>query len=163
MIFYKDILDTIKQCDGNLITIIKDSNVVNDDFILSIQSDLSKEYIIETDSEKIWILNLSEISKKTIFFIDYEKLEKTKIERERKLRILTTTINSNTIIICSRNYFRTSNTDVHGQSLGYTSSLILLLFKGKLKILKSRYTNILGRLDLKVAVRKLKLKTLDKK
>ena len=160
---YRDILNIILLYDGKLITIIKDSNVVNDDFILSIQNDLKNEYIIETDTEKIWNLNLNEISKKTIFFIEYEKLEKTKIERERKLRILTTTINSNTIIICSRNYLKTSKTDVHGQSLGYQSSLILLLFKGKLKILKSRYTNILGRLDLKVAVRKLKLKILDKK
>ena len=163
MIFYKDILDTIKQCNGGLITIIKDTNVVNDDFILSIQNDLKKEYVIETDCERIYNLNLNEITKKTIFLIEYNDLSTDKIERERRLRVLVTNSYDNTTIISLRNYFKTSNTDIHGQSLGYTADFILLLFKGKLKILKSRYKNFDGRLDLSVAVRKLKLQLLNKK
>ena len=163
MIDYKDILNEIKEHNGNLITIIKDVNSVNYDFILSIQNDLESEYTIETNLKKIWNLNLNEITKKTIFFIDYYELGKDKIERDKKIRILTTSINNNTTIICIRYYVETS---IYGQSLGqlpYISSLILLLYKEKLKVLKSRYKNFSGILDLIVTVRKLKLKKLSKK
>ena len=161
----KDILNSIRKYNGCLITIIKDYNAINDDFIMLIQNKLQSDYVIEKDIEKIWKLNLNDITKKTIFLINYHELGIDKNDCDRKLRILVKTINNNSTIICVRKELQTTNTDIYGRRIGYSSSLILLLHKKKIKILKARYNDSLFSnlpLDLTLITRKIKLEHLNK-
>lgn len=152
MITYSDILDSIKQCEGSFVTIIKNSGTINDDFIYSMIEDLKSEYVIEHNP--IPKNNFIGFKAKTISIYDYNKDI-----------YLGDIINDESLItIVIRNYNETSNTQVFGDSgTIYFSSLVFLLKNGKLKVLKSRYSEIEGTFDVSKTVRKFKLKNLNKK
>lgn len=148
MITYSDILNSIKQCEGSFITIIKNSDTINDDFIYSVIEDLKSEYVIEYNP-----ISNNNIKVKTISIFDFNKTIDFK-----------TIFNDDSLItIVIRDYYNTSNTQLFGESgADYFSSLVFLLKNGKLKVLKSRYADIEGTFDVSKIVRKFKLKKLKR-
>jgi len=147
---YSKILYSIKQCEGCAITFIVHPNDigVNKDYILSILEDLKSEYKVE-----IQLLDATNIKEKTVIFIEYNKdIDFTKL-----------TENPNVILMVSRNYHETSNTEIIGSVVKYTSELIFLLKNKKLQILKSRFVqeNDKKLFDINNAVRNFKLKNLE--
>jgi len=151
MINYSDILNSIELCRGGAITFIVHSNFlsINKDFIYSIGESLKSEYNIEFQ-----LLDTSGIEKNTIIFIEYNKgIDFTKLIG-----------NKNVILIVSRKYNETSNTEIFGQVVTYISDSVFLLKNKKLKILKSNYLNTdENNIDITKIVRKIKLEKLNKK
>jgi len=149
MINYSDILNSITLCQGGAITFIVHDNFLslNKDFIYSIGESLKSEYKIEHQ-----LLDVTDIEEKTIIFIAYNKgIDFTKL-----------TGNKNVILIVSRKYNETSNTEIFGQSVIYLSDSVFLLKNKKLKILKSRFLeNSDNIIDMTKIVRKFKLKILN--
>ena len=70
--------------------------------------------------------------------------------------------NYNLTSIIIREYVKTSNTDIFGME-SVTSSLVLLLFKNKIKVLKSRFSNSNDKriMNITSIVRKFKLQKLN--
>ena len=151
MINYSDILNSITLCQGGAITFIVHDNFlsINKDFIYSIGESLKSEYNIEFQ-----LLDTSGIEKNTIIFIEYNKgIDFTKLIG-----------NKNVILIVSRKYNETSNTEIFGQVVTYISDSVFLLKNKKLKILKSNYLNTdENNIDITKIVRKIKLEKLNKK
>jgi hypothetical protein len=148
VITYFDILNSIKKCEGAFVTIIKNSGTINDDFIYSIIEDLKSEYAIEYNP-----ISNDNVKVKTISIFNYSKL----------YNVGDINFDENLITIIIRNYNETSNTQVFGESgADYFSSLVFLLKNGKLKVLKSRYSDIEGTFDVSKIVRKFKLKKLKR-
>jgi hypothetical protein len=150
MITYTNLIEGIKKCEGGIVTIITDLDIINDDLLLSIENDLQKNYKIERN-----ILNVRHgnyINEKTVNFIDIG----TKLDRY----CYNLVDNDYVITIIIKEFFETSNTDISK----YASNLILLLHNKKLKILKSRYLDLLPNniVDIAKLTRKLKLINLQK-
>lgn len=153
---FKEILDTIKAYEGGMVTLILDSDPINNDFLFCIKDKLKNEYrIIETQDR-------NELKKyreeKTIIIHQYNK--------DFKYDYLHC---KNVILIILRDHYYTTNTSLVHQTgrLLYTASLILLLKNKKIKVLKQRFTEIkenidLTKLNLNSIIRKMKIKTLNK-
>ena len=150
MINYSDILDSVKDCQGGAITFIVHSNFlsINEDFIYSIGESLKSEYRIEHQ-----LLDVTGIEEKTIIFIKHDKnIDFTKL-----------TGNPNVILIVSKNYNETSNTEIFGKVVAFISDSVFLLKNKKLKVLRSsRLESEDDRtIDITKIVRKFKLNNIQ--
>lgn len=146
----------IKAYEGGMVTLILDSEPINNDFLFCIKDKLKNDYeIIETQDRK----ELKKYrDKKTIIIHQYNK--------DFKYDYLHC---NNVILIILRDHYQTTNTSLVQQAgrLLYTASLILLLKNKKIKVLKQRFTKIketidLTELNLNSIIRKMKIKTLNK-
>ena len=154
----KDILNLIRKYNGCVITIIKDYNAINDDFISLLANDLKEYFNIQYSYD-----NLSD--EKNLVIINYaglfEEYSKSGLDR-REDYINNKNYNYNLTSIIIREYAKTSNTDIFGME-SVTSSLVLLLFKNKIKVLKSRFSNSNDKriMNITSIVRKFKLQKLN--
>jgi len=151
MINYSNILDSVKDCQGGAITFIVHSDFlsISEDFIYSIGESLKSEgYRIEHQ-----LLDVTDIEEKTIIFIKHNK----------KIDFTKLTGNPNVILVVSKKYNETSNTEIFGKVVAYISDSVFLLKNKKLKVLKSKLLedeNVrLG--DITSIVRKFKLENLN--
>lgn len=158
MLTYKSVLGEIRCCEGEIITIIKDSSAINDDFISLLANDLKEYFNIQYSYD-----NLSD--EKNLVIINYaglfEEYSKSGLDR-REDYINNKNYNYNLTSIIIREYAKTSNTDIFGME-SVTSSLVLLLFKNKIKVLKSRFSNSNDKriMNITSIVRKFKLQKLN--
>lgn len=158
MLTYNEILGEIRCCEGNIITIIKDSSAINDDFIALFANDLKEYFNIHYSYE-----NLS--YEKNLVIITYDDLIKEYNKsgsdgRENYINNKNYKNDLTSIII--REYSKTSNTHIYGTE-SVTSSLVLLLFKNKIKVLKSRFNKLEDKriMNITSIVRKFKLQKLN--
>jgi hypothetical protein len=112
MTTFKQILNDIKLHGNCLITIIRDSDTINDDFLLALEKDLEKDYKIEKQK-----LDLENIKEKTVVFIEHNK------DINFEQIHMTITLNKIEVIaIVIRNYYETTNTSLVPGISGYVSS-----------------------------------------
>ena len=158
MLTYKSVLGEIRCCEGEIITIIKDSSAINDDFISLLANDLKEYFNIQYSYD-----NLSD--EKNLVIINYaglfEEYSKSGLDRMEDY-INNKNYNYNLTSIIIREYAKTSNTDIFGME-SVTSSLVLLLFKNKIKVLKSRFSKSNDKriMNITSIVRKFKLQKLN--
>jgi hypothetical protein len=150
MITYSKILDSVKDCQGGAITFIVHSDFISisEDLIFSIGESLKSEYKIEHQ-----LLDVTGIEEKTIIFIKHDKsVDFTKL-----------TGNPNVILIVSKNYNDTSNTEIFGQKVAFVSDAVFLLKNKKLKVLRSSRLEKedVRTIDITKIVRKFKLKNIQ--
>lgn len=156
MLTYSRIVEDIKKCEGRIITLLVDNNIINNKFIDILTEYLSLEYKIEHNQ----LLNVQEIKEKTIAFFNFDK----------NLDFIKMMGNNNVIMIIIRQDRVTHNMDLYG-SKAYLADIILIMINEKLKFLKNRYSEskLDGHLninqliiDINVKLRGIKLKEINR-
>lgn len=149
----KDLLNAIKMCEGGIIHIVRDYEQSNIDFLHLIQHELKKEYnviTIEGERFKNRLELLEFITPKSAIFVEYNK--------DMDLRGLKI---GNNILVVSRFSFEGYVYGVSSAHIMYCSSIVVQLHKNKLKIVKSRYANLLEKkINIPLLLRKIKLEKL---
>lgn len=149
---YNEIYKQIKLCEGNFVTIIRDSNTINDEFIRLLSEDLKSEYKIEINQ----MIDYHNITEKTIVFMNFD----------RSINFKNMIGNKNVILIVLRDYYKTSNTQLFGspENIDYLTDLIIFLKNEKMKILKMRNSDDFPNdiINIRKLTRNIKLKILNK-
>ena len=150
---YNKIYDQIRLYEGDIVTLIRDTNIINDEFIHLLSEDLKSDYKIEINQ----MIDYHNITEKTVVFMNFD----------RSINFKNMVGNKNVILFVLRNYYQTSNTQLFGstENADYIANFILFMKNGKMKILKTRNAeddsdNILNIHKLN---RNIKLKILSKK
>ena len=154
---YNDFLNLIRSSTGQIVTIIKDFERINNIIINSFKISLSGEYVIKECEYSVddILYQIKHIKCKTILFVSsYD----TKIDRA----IYNT--NNYLIIIFLKRVFSTFNQTMltNDNTCLYVSSVILLLKNRTVKIMKNRYGSVDDTMDMTIFTRKEKLLNLDK-
>lgn len=135
---YNNILSSIIKSEGGVITIIKDYNRNNNDFLLVLKNDLMKKYnIIDNVSYDKLDKYINITTEKTIFFVDATNISTQNIKINN--------INSHNItIILIVKYHDTYNTNlpIGNYRILYLSNLVITLIDDKVKTIKDRYGNL---------------------
>lgn len=144
-ITYNKLLNTIEQSKGSLVSIVYDFNTNHIDLIQSFTSDLGL---------KCRIVNY--------YDVDINNSLKDNIFNRRDDKIIKMINEKYILIVLMKNY---KGMNFSGRKLTYCSNLILSLNDKKLKILKSRYSDMsqYDSCDINILLRKIKLKNLNKK
>lgn len=158
---YNKIYNLIRLYEGDIITFVKDTNIINDEFIRLLSEDLKSEYKIEVNE----MIDYHNITEKTVVFMNFD----------RSINFKNMVGNKNVILFVLRNYYQTSNTQLFGniENVDYIASFILFMKNEKMKILKMRndFDNSLEEfnadfeeiINIKKLNRNIKLKILSKK
>lgn len=156
MITYSKIYSAIELNKGHIINFLMDKNTINNEFINGLKEDFSFQYKYIEYAPNLDIQNIQE---KSFIIVNYD----------RKTMNLDNMIgNNNVIILLLRDYYRTSNTELHGSAFKHLSNLIFILKDGKLKVLKSRVPTLLDSKTDKIVhimklLRSIKLNLISKK
>ena len=160
MATYKDILNSIMNCEGDIVSFVITKDITSDNFLSAIQNSLSDKYKIRYEKDTP-IEVIKDIKEKTLLVINYDK--------KINFRKISSIKNENVIILVIRFTYETSNTEIFGDftkggsEYMYSSKLVFLLRNKKLKVLKAREEEKLDNLQLDVlqVVRKQKLDKLN--
>lgn len=133
MIDYNKLFESIRKCEGGIITLMIDTKPINEKLINNIKTYLSSDFKIENDQ----LLNVKDVKEKTIAFFNFdERLDFTQMIG-----------NTNVIMIVIREESKTHNIDLFG-SVSYLANIIFYMKNEKLKILKSRYEELYDNSEL---------------
>lgn len=165
MIEYVDILNSIKKCEGSLVTILMDYNNCNDDFLTSIYQELNIDYKIEYDR-----FDIKNINEKTVVFINVKNIPRAPNSIGIRSKIFRNLLGNENVILIAVNKINVAMTpsSLYGTEEIYQSNIVFLLKNQKLTIVKSRYsilqnTNSLDISNMTKLVRKIKLNRINKK
>ena len=152
---YNKIYDQIRLYEGDIVTLIRDTNIINDEFIHLLSEDLKSDYKIEINQ----MIDYHNITEKTVVFMNFD----------RSINFKNMLGNKNVILIVLRDYYKTSNTQIFGsfENVDYLANFILFMKNEKMKILKMKNNHSDTEFDENININKLnrniKLKILNKK
>ena len=154
---YSDIIDLIKKCEGQFLTIVKDYNKLNILALNSIKKSLSSEYkILECHySENRILYEICNVKDKTVLFVNCgdDRISKRIIHN-----------NDNLIIIFIKRYYNMYNNIMPTNDITalYLSAVVFVFANKIISIEKSRYSNVDTKMNMTQFSRKSKLEYLNK-
>lgn len=165
MIDYIDILNSIKKCEGGLVTIMLDYNYCNEEFLKSLYQELKTEYKIEYN-----LYDVKNIDVKTVVFINTNNIPRTNNSIGTRSIFFRHLIGNENVILIAVNKINVAMTpsSLYGTEEIYASNIVFLLKNKKLTIVKSRYSDLHYTTSLDISnmttlIRKIKLNKINKK
>jgi len=161
VIEYTDILNSIKKCNGSLVTILHDSIFINDEFLKFITQELSNEYKIEYDRYDIKTIDV-----KTIIVIKVSNIPRINNSIGNRSILFRSLIgNKNVILIAlkSIDMYMASSNSLYGEEM-YASNIVFQIKNKKLTIVKSRYSELhnTDSLDISNIIKKVRRNKINK-
>lgn len=166
MITYPDILNSIKKCEGGLVTVmLLDYNLCNNEFLKSLFQELKTEYKIEYDN-----YNVKNIDVKTVVFIDTLKIPKVNNTIGNRSVLFRNIIGNKNVILITVKHINSSVTpsSLYGTEDIYASTIVFSIKNKKLTVVKTRYSELqyndpLDISNITTLIRKIKLDKINKK